>query len=89
MKKIIHAGKFDKDLKRMERRGVDVEKLFEVVANLANGLALEPRFEDHPLHGKLANKRDCHISPDWVLIYSIDEKVLVLYRTGSHSELYG
>ncbi|HCS39196.1 MAG: type II toxin-antitoxin system RelE/ParE family toxin [Anaerolineaceae bacterium] len=89
MKKIIHAGKFDRDLKRMVRRGADIEKLFEVVARLTNGQALDPRHEDHPLHGKLVDKRDCHISPDWVLIYSVDKDVVVLYRTGTHAELYG
>lgn len=88
MKKIIHAGKFDKDLKRMERRGADVEKFFEVVAKLASGQTLDPRYEDHPLHGTMAQKRDCHITPDWVLIYSVTKDEVVLYRTGTHSDLY-
>lgn len=88
MKKIIHAGKFDKDLKRMAKRGADIEKLFEVVTKLANGQVLESRYEDHPLHGKLVQKRDCHISPDWVLIYAVDNDTLFLYRTGTHAELY-
>ena len=68
-----------------------MEKLKEVVSHLANGEALDSKFRDHPLTGSWASHRECHIQPDWLLIYRITENVLVLTlaRTGSHSDLFG
>lgn len=64
IKKVIHARKFDKDFKRMENRGVKVDRFFDVIEKLTTGKPLEQKNEDHPLHGKLVGKRDCHIEPD-------------------------
>jgi mRNA interferase YafQ len=88
MKKIVHAGKFDKDLKRMVSRGADPEKILSVIESLAKGKVLPPQYNDHPLSGKMKDKRDCHIEPDWVLVYAIDKEMLVLYRTGTHADLF-
>lgn len=79
---------FKRDVKRLLRQGKDVEKLLRVVGDLAEGRELLPEYRDHPLRGAHADKRDCHIEPDWILIYTVDRDELVLYRTGSHSELY-
>lgn len=72
----------------MEKRGADPEKFYETVEKLANGKVLELRYEDHPLKGRLAGKRDCHIEPDWLLMYSANSSVVKLIRTGTHSDLF-
>ena len=81
--------RFKKSLARMLRRGKDPAKLEAVVRALAEGHPLPPRCHDHALSGDLAGLRDCHIEPDWVLLYYIqnDLLVLVLADTGSHSDL--
>jgi mRNA interferase YafQ len=89
MRSIIYTGRFKKDLKRQIKQGADVGLLREVILKLQNGETLEAKFNDHPLFGKLTGKRDCHITSDWVLIYALDDQSLTLYRTGSHTELYG
>ncbi len=88
---IKFTTQFKKDLKLAKRQGRDTEALFAVVERLANGLELEPRYRDHGLTGNFKGCRECHILPDWLLIYEIieDAVVLMLYRSGSHSELFG
>lgn len=76
-------------MKRLLRRGKDVEKLLGMVEALAEGRQLTPEHREHPLRGAHADKRDCHVEPDWILLYALEEEELVLYRTGSHSELFG
>ena len=88
MKQLSQTRQFAKDVKRMRKRGKDIEKLKAVVTRLASGQALEPRYRDHALIGEWKNCRDCHLEPDWVLIYSADERHLRLERTGSHSDLF-
>jgi len=88
MRLIIYTGRFKKDLKRLTKQGADLDLLRIVLLKLQNGETLELKYFDHPLLGKLVGKRDCHITPDWVLIYALDKKFLTLYRTGSHAELY-
>ena len=88
MKQLSQTGQFAKDVKRLRKRGKDIEKLKAVVTRLASGQALEPRYRDHALAGEWKNCRDCHLEPDWVLIYSADERYLRLERTGSHSDLF-
>ena len=78
-----------KDVKRLSRAGKDIEKLLKAVGILAEGESLPPEYRDHPLTGNFKGKRDCHIEPDWLLIYAIETDELILYRTGSHSELFG
>ncbi len=89
MLKIKVHNKFKKDLKLMKKRGYDEEKLWAVVDKLAAGVPLPPKNRDHALTGNYLGSRECHIEPDWLLVYEIqnDELVLVLIRTGTHSDL--
>ncbi len=88
MKQLSQTRQFAKDVKRLRKRRKDIEKLKAVVTRLASGQALEPRYRDHALAGEWKNCRDCHLEPDWILIYSADEQHLRLERTGSHSDLF-
>lgn len=88
MKKLSQSNQFLKDIKRMKKRGKDLKKLQAVVNKLANNEALHPRHRDHSLVGEWKACRDCHIEPDWVLIYYGDSNTLRLERTGSHSDLF-
>ncbi len=83
--------KFQKDLKRVQKRGYDIRLLTGVIKTLAMGQPLPDRNRDHPLTGDFSGCRECHITPDWLLIYEIDGNELILYltRTGSHSDLFG
>ena len=85
---IRRTTQFKRDIKRLLRSGKDIEKLLSIAEELAEGRRLPPKYHDHPLSGKYKNKRDCHIEPDWILIYAIEDDELVLYRTGSHSQLF-
>lgn len=86
------TGQFKKDLLRAVRRGKDKNKLIKVVNIIAMKRLLEKRFKDHLLcdSRNYKNDRECHVEPDWLLIYFIDEKTqeLLLVRTGSHSDLF-
>lgn len=88
MKKLSQTKQFRKDVKRMRRRGKDVEKLGAVVRRLAKDETLGPKHRDHALAGDWKNCRDCHIGSDWILIYSVDDRSLRLERTGSHADLF-
>ncbi|WP_307978496.1 type II toxin-antitoxin system YafQ family toxin [uncultured Acidaminococcus sp.] len=87
---IIASNKFRKDLKLARKRGLKLEKLNAVVEMLANQLPLDIRYRDHALTGDYGDFRECHIEPDWLLIYRQDEDVLelFLFHTGSHSDLF-
>ena len=87
---VRRTKKFRKELKKMLRRGADLDKLETVVNILAAGETLPPQYRDHALTGDLEGTRDCHITPDWLLLYRIENDVLVLTltRTGSHSDLF-
>ena len=88
MRSIRYTSQFKKDAKRIRKRGKDFTKLKVVIDRLAAGEELEPRFRDHALVGNFRGARDCHIEPDWLLIYQIDDDELILVRTGSHSDLF-
>lgn len=91
MRNIKVRKSFEKDLKRLKKSGnFDLDKLYEVVEKLANGEVLIEKYKDHKLKGNYIGCRECHISPDWLLIYEIrdDELILILNRTGSHSDLF-
>ena len=88
MKRLFQTKQFAKDVKRMAKRGKDLEKLKTLVRLLANDLPLEPRHRDHPLSGQWSPSRDCHIEPDWLVIYTADKTSLRLERTGTHSDLF-
>lgn len=87
---IIASNKFRKDVKLAKKRGLSLDKLELVVETLANQIPLDKKYKDHTLTGNYAAFRECHIEPDWLLIYRQDLDVLelFLFRTGSHSDLF-
>jgi mRNA interferase YafQ len=88
MKELFQSNQFLKDIKRMKKRGKDIKKLQTVVNKLANNETLHPKYRDHSLMGEWKPCRDCHIEPDWLLVYHSDSNILRLERTGSHSDLF-
>jgi mRNA interferase YafQ len=88
MKRISQSTQFARDVKRMRKRGKDLAILESIVTKLASGTSLEPKHKDHPLLGAWKPSRDCHIEPDWILIYTTDSESLRLERTGTHSDLF-
>lgn len=89
MKQLSQTKQFSKDVKRMAKRGKDIGKLKVIVRHLAEEKkALDPKHRDHALIGEWRGSRDCHIDPDWLLIYTTNEMTLRLERTGTHSDLF-
>lgn len=84
------STRFQKDLKRIQKRGYDLALLTAVIKKLAAGEELPPKNHDHQLVGDYSGCRECHIAPDWLLVYEIDGNELILYltRTGTHSDLF-
>lgn len=76
------------DLKRSVKRGKMLAKLEPIVKSLVKGEALPAQYKDHSLTGVWRGYRDCHIEPDWLLIYKCDKQFLYLARTGTHSDLF-
>lgn len=91
MYKIVYTSRMKHDVKLMKKRGKDMEKLVQVLSLLASGKPMPTKSKDHPLTGSLHDFRECHIEPDWLLIYQKFEDVLVLSATatGSHADLFG
>ena len=87
---LILTGKFKKSLKLAKRRGLNLELLDEVVMMLQKNIPLEEKYRDHGLKGKYQGFRECHIQPDWLLIYLKENDVLTLtlVDTGSHADLF-
>ena len=87
---IKFTSQFKRDIRLAKKQNRNLEGLFEIVNRLADGCALEAKYHDHELSGKFKGVRECHIEPDWILVYEIrnDVLVLMLYRLGSHSELF-
>jgi mRNA interferase YafQ len=88
MREVVLGTQFKRDVKLAERRGKDIAKLKELVRLLAEGNPLPPRYKDHPLSGEWKYFRDCHIEPDWLLLYKINGNELYLVRTGTHADLF-
>ncbi len=88
--KVKFTGQFKKDLKLAKKQGKNLDKLFDVIETLEKGKKLDKKYKDHSLSGEYKGTRECHIEPDWLLVYEImnDVLVLMLYRLGSHSELF-
>lgn len=86
--KLHYTTQFKKDYKRVKKQKRDIAQLRAVIESLAAGRLLGPRYRDHQLSGRWEGHRDCHIAPDWILIYRITGDNLYLERTGSHSELF-
>ena len=89
MKKIVRSTQFKKDLKRVSKRGCPLQKLTLIISLLAEGKALPERCKPHRLSGDYQNFWECHIEPDWLLIYAQINDELQLRRTGTHSDLFG
>lgn len=91
MYRIEFTNKMKRDAKLMKKRGKDISKLINVLNLLATGTALPHNFRDHQLTGDMKDFRECHIEPDWLLIYQFHDDVLTLTATGTgtHSDLFG
>lgn len=87
---IITTKAFDKDYKLLKKRGYNLELIKEVVEMLANEEELPKKYKNHPLIGNYTGFMECHIRPDWLLIYKIEKNklILTLSRTGTHSDLF-
>ncbi len=90
MLKLVPSNRFKKDLKAAQKRGLDISLLRSVVNTLAEEKPLAPKHRDHELTGEYSGFRECHIQPDWLLVYRIeqDELELFLFRTGTHGDLF-
>lgn len=88
MRTITRKSRFKKDFKKLSSANRDITKLAVVIRTLANGQPLPPHNRDHALTGNYVGYRECHISPDWLLIYKIENDCLILVRTGTHSDLF-
>ena len=88
MKIVSQTTQFARDVKLMRKRGKDLGKLQAVVRLLVDGIGLPRKYRDHALAGSWQTSRDCHIQPDWILIYTAEADALRLERTGSHSDLF-
>lgn len=87
---VKYTNQFKKDLKLAKKQNKDLDRLFDVVNILADGGTLDAKYRDHELSGNYKGTRECHIEPDWLLVYETRDEVLVLmlYRLGTHSELF-
>jgi mRNA interferase YafQ len=85
---VAQTKQFKKDVKRMRKRGKDFDKIKAVIDLLVAEEPLPPKNRDHKLGGNWLGRRDCHIEPDWILIYKLTEDELLLERTGTHSDLF-
>lgn len=87
---LVLTGRFKRSLKLARRRGLNLSLLNSVVENLLQGIPLEERYKDHALGGKYKGYRECHIHPDWLLIYLVEDDILTLtlVDTGTHADLF-
>ena len=88
MKQVSQTKQFSRDIKKAIKRGKNLSKLRKLVTLLAIGEVLDKKYRDHSLIGQWQPARDCHIEPDWILIYTVTESTLRLERTGTHSDLF-
>ena len=86
---LLTTTAFERDLRRIERQRKDLDKLEEIVDLLQAQEVLPARCRPHPLRGNWSGHWDCHVEPDWLLLYRVTETELILVRTGSHAELFG
>ena len=88
MTRLRTTKRFERDVKRAQRRHKDLDKLWAVVERLIAGTPLEPQHHQHPLSGKWKRSWECHIEPDWLLIWQLQDGQLTLVRTGTHADLF-
>ncbi len=86
--KPCYTKQSDHDLKRMLKRGKNSDKIKSVISKLINEQKLEPKYSDHKLIGNYEGRRECHIEPEWLLIYKLEEDAIIFERTGSHWDLF-
>ena len=89
MRTIRRTSQFKRDVERMKKRGKDLSKLREILEKIISGQQLEAKYRDHVLVGQYRGTRECHIEPDWLLIYELAQRQVVLIRTGTHADLFG
>jgi mRNA interferase YafQ len=89
MRAADYTGQFKKDYRLAARRGLDLEIIDEVIRLLAAGLPLPGHYRDHALSGNYQNRRECHLRPDWLLIYQLSPGLVIFERTGTHTDLFG
>ena len=82
------TNQFDRDLKRTLKRGKDKNKIYEIMNMIINQIPLDPKYKDHKLHGEWKDCRECHVEPDWLLIYRIEQNFVSFERNGTHSDLF-
>ena len=82
----VYTRQFEKDIKRIKKRGKNLEKIKIIMRTLLQGDQLDPIHQDHKLIGDYKERRGCHIESDWLLIYKIEESRIIFERTGSHSD---
>ena len=88
MREIVPTTPFRRDAKRIQKRGQDLGELREIARRLAAGEPLDPRHRDHKLSGRYLGYRECHVRPDWLLVYKLTEEEVILVRTGTHQDLF-
>jgi mRNA interferase YafQ len=88
VREVIRSTHFKRDVKLAEKRGKNMAKLRELIVLLVEASPLPPRYQDHVLSGEWKHHRDCHIEPDWLLLYKVDGNDLYLVRTGTHADLF-
>lgn len=89
MRIIRRTSQFKRDVKRLKRRGKHFDIFKQVIDKLIGGLQLEAKHRDHDLAGQYKGARECHVEPDWLLIYERGEDSVILIRTGTHADLFG
>lgn len=83
-----YKNSFKKDLKLMKKRGKNIQKLYNIIANLVHQRTLPKKHVDHSLKGEYVDCRECHIEPDWLLIYLVQGRNITFIRTGTHADLF-
>lgn len=88
MLKSITTNQFERDIRLIKKRGKDLNKVFKIMQLLLNQEKLPSKNRDHVLTGNYANRRECHVEPDWLLIYKLESDAIIFERTGTHSDLF-
>jgi mRNA interferase YafQ len=85
---VIPSTAFRKDVKRLKKRGYDIDQMLELIDRLANSMPIGSKHKPHPLKGAWKPSWDLHVNPDWILIYEVTNEALYLVRTGTHADLF-
>ena len=88
MRSLFRTTQFKRDTRRLQKRGWNIHILKSCITDLINEHLLDAKYHDHPLVGGYKGTRECHLAPDWLLIYEANENELILIRTGSHADLF-